>query len=627
MDDPRETAQPDPHLSGHGADTGQRLFSDGPALTGEVFKGNNPDAIDSNSWFDDWITLGDDDLFTSALPLSLVDDGNVNLYQKAPSTRSSETIGSSDTVAQSDGSYYGSISLENADQSVLPANVEMDHFHHEMRTSTTTERKQGEISTSYRSAGCRLEQVAQPNINETMVNGSEPQALGHEWKPVVRKTLPPGCAVFAPSERKRQRNASPQNKLHRHRASKTRRKPGQVCARCKLYREKCSGTFPCDRCISLNGWYSFCARASFYKDTAFNNGLYKARTLILLRNVKRWHPIATHPAVDLKVGVGFPPALSIKVNAFEAIDMKLLQHVNFRSLASSFLRTTETKPFGLYNCIVKNSALDAFFDELLPHLLEDQSKATPDGFSRQVFDTVYRFSLDHKRVESTMLKNILRLWAAQTIFFGRIWRLSEGGERVGAVMHNEINAYDVPRFLYWQLDCIAEQYAYEQELAILRDLEKFIFARKSSPWLSVVLASYIYLTVLERDTWNLKSWRVKSDRWARDQRVANNPTMVWPLTVTPEALVEKNEAKARSIAGYVRTISRGVSPFSKDITGSVSANVKGDSPDVAEFTNAIKDDFDALSQHLLLSTSCSFSEDDWNSLNYTFSRMIINATD
>jgi hypothetical protein len=130
-----------------------------------------------------------------------------------------------------------------------------------------------------------------------------------------------------------------------------------------------------------------------------------------------------------------------------------------------------------------------------------------------------------------MLKKVLRVWAAQNIFFGRIWRLSEGGERVGAVMHPEIGAYDAPRFLYWQLDCIAERYAYEQEFAVLRDLENFMFARKKAPWLSIVLVSYIYLAVLERDTWNLTSWRIKSDRWRTDPRVSSNPVSLTSTAV------------------------------------------------------------------------------------------------
>ncbi|KAI0818294.1 hypothetical protein GGR55DRAFT_674127 [Xylaria sp. FL0064] len=590
------------------------------------------DAAGLNSWFGDLMAFPGDNLFVSTLPveipLPLVDDSNLNSHQIPQSVSGSETMYSSDTLAESHGSHHdGSISPESTNKCAPRVNVEMDHCRRtRTNTSIGAEREPGDTSTTpYQSAGSRLAQVtAQPNPNETVPgsSASQPQALGHEWKPVVRKTLLPGCAVYAPFERKRQREPSPQNELHQARAPKARKKPGQICARCKLYREKCSGTFPCDRCMSLSGWRALCIRATFCKDTAFNNGLYQARALILLRNVKRWHPIATHPTIEIKVGIGFPPALLLQVNAFEAVDSKLLQHVNFRSLASSFLRMTETKPFGLYSFIVKSASLDAFFDELLPHLLESQPKATPDGFTSQVFQTVYRFSLDHNRAESPMLKKILRLWAAQAIFFGRIWRLSEGAERVGAVMHAEINAYDVPRFLYWQLDCIVERYAYEQELAVLRDLENFIFARKNAPWLSVVLTAYIYLTVLERDTWNLKSWRIKSDRWATDPR-----TMVWPLTVTPETLMEKNEAKARSIAGYVRIVSRGGPPFFKDVGGNVQANAKGNLPDVGDFIETIGDKFEALNQHLLLSRSCSFSEDDWNSLDYKFSRMIINATD
>lgn len=122
-----------------------------------------------------------------------------------------------------------------------------------------------------------------------------------------------------------------------------------------------------------------------------------------------------------------------------------------------------------------------------------------------------------------MIKKALRAWAAQCVFFGHIWRISKGGPSVGAVLHPEVDAYDVPRFLYWQLDCITENYAHQQEMEVLKALEERVFARERTSWLSVFVTSFIYLAILELDNWNLESWKVKSTRWAVDERVQHNP--------------------------------------------------------------------------------------------------------
>jgi hypothetical protein len=72
--------------------------------------------------------------------------------------------------------------------------------------------------------------------------------------------------------------------------------------------------------------------------------------------------------------------------------------------------------------------------------------------------------------------------------------------------------------------------------------------------------------------------------------------MVWPLEETPESLIERNEAKARLITNHIRTISRGSTPFFRDVDGKIKANVKSKMANVDDFTTAVKDDFDALSE-------------------------------
>ncbi|KAF2835774.1 hypothetical protein M501DRAFT_987733 [Patellaria atrata CBS 101060] len=272
--------------------------------------------------------------------------------------------------------------------------------------------------------------------------------------------------IYAPNERnpKRRRKETPPADITPARASKFQKKSGQACARCKL---------------PVKG-----ARPYRIGDLS---------ALVLCFRTRPLPTMATHPQIDIKVVIGFPPALHIQT-----------------------------------------VALDSFFDQLLPYLMVDQFK----------------------------------------------------------------------------------------ELAVLKDLESFRFARKKSAWPSVILTTYIYLTVLERDSWNLENWKVKSRRCASGTKVTNNPTTVWPLTELPQSLLGKNEARVRLISSHIRTISRGSAPFFKDISENVKARVKSNMQDVDLFTDMLTDDFDAFCQHLLLSRSCTYSEDDWSSFDYKFSSMM-----
>jgi hypothetical protein len=61
-------------------------------------------------------------------------------------------------------------------------------------------------------------------------------------------------------------------------------------------------------------------------------------------------------------------------------------------------------------------------------------------------------------------------------------------------------------------------------------------------------------------------------------------------------LIAKNEAKARLITNHIRTISRGSTPFFRDVDGKMKANVKSKMANVDDSITAAKVDFDALSE-------------------------------
>lgn len=118
------------------------------------------------------------------------------------------------------------------------------------------------------------------------------------------------------------------------------------------------------------------------------------------------------------------------------------------------------------------------------------------------------------------------MWAIQTTFFGRIWRVYEGHEIVQATWHEEIKAHDIPRFLCWQLDGVVEDYLQRMEVLVLNQLKAATSAKakhSKNSWFVVYLAAYIYLGTLEGDAWNLSSWKARSARWKLDPVLSNNP--------------------------------------------------------------------------------------------------------
>jgi hypothetical protein len=129
-------------------------------------------------------------------------------------------------------------------------------------------------------------------------------------------------------------------------------------------------------------------------------------------------------------------------------------------------------------------------------------------------------------IQGELLRKVLRLWAAQSSFFERPWRLRNGASAVNARFHENLGASDVPRMLYWQLDFIIEEYQASLEKAILANLEQLMFPRayrSQQTLITVFTTAFIYLSVLESDTWTLKTWAKKSTAWKTNSRVSKNP--------------------------------------------------------------------------------------------------------
>ncbi|KIX10551.1 uncharacterized protein Z518_01634 [Rhinocladiella mackenziei CBS 650.93] len=413
---------------------------------------------------------------------------------------------------------------------------------------------------------------------------------------------------------------------------KVRLKSGESCVRCRLYHEKCDGRTPCQRCDQLSIWQPLCTLATFSESGCFKKGLYRSRCTILSKNIQRWLPHDTQPLVDIEVSLGLDATLPLKVEKFVPKDPDLLHHIAFRNKTSVFLRKTPTEAFGLCTCTVSRAELDTFLDKMIPPLIAETACST-DAIWKATFEAALRLSVDETRKETLMIRRLLRVWAAHSVFFGRIWRIKKGAEALGAQFHPEIGAADVPRLLYWQLDWIVENYMMKLESQILRDLEDIILPRTQKgsrhrrqlgAGFAVFISCFLYLSTLEKDSWNLEAWRAKSARWANDPSVSNNPTMVWPLTKTVPELLRENEQQAITVANHLRAMHRAEFPFRQDKAGRFVPNGMKTTREVDEYAEILNKELsDTLEQRLMFRLSGAFSEDDMQSLDYKFTRLIL----
>lgn len=261
------------------------------------------------------------------------------------------------------------------------------------------------------------------------------------------------------------------------------------------------------------------------------------------------------------------------------------------------------------------------------------------------------------------MQNALRMWAAQSLWFDRIWRITESGERIDAPWRDSTKARDVPRLLYVQLDYSMEVYIMQLEARLLASLDMFVFKRSSSTWFSVYAAAFVYLVTLENDSWRLETWKVKLKAWEnlRPVILLRSPISidctnlskdireslpVWPLQNDPDFYLEQNRYHAHIVAAHVRACCKGLFPFSMNASGQVIANTNSTDKDIKEFIENIQDEFGGFGmaltpvflntfrsqnmqlmisdQNVLLRRAVpSFRPEDVNSLDYTFTAKLL----
>ncbi|KAH0559467.1 hypothetical protein GP486_004021 [Trichoglossum hirsutum] len=271
----------------------------------------------------------------------------------------------------------------------------------------------------------------------------------------------------------------------------------------------------------------------------------------------------------VKVSLGLRTSIALSLDECDVSNRTLLDHVIWRVEGQSIVRIA-TEPVGFSGKIFRPQ-LDAIIDEVIPYALQQLSSNPFDAIRSKVFGAAYNKSTLERTSGNILLTNALRIWAAQTTFFKNYWRVVDGAESVKAPYYPPLRAALVPRMLYLQLEQIMEAYMKELEQEFLHNLENMIFSRDSAQWFPTYLATFVYLSTLEGDTWDLWEWREKYGV----QEVPDFPDSqreFWPRTADLSVHIDRNHHQASVITSHaIAALGKGQLPFSMNSAGKLVA--------------------------------------------------------
>ncbi|CAZ82073.1 unnamed protein product [Tuber melanosporum] len=422
-------------------------------------------------------------------------------------------------------------------------------------------------------------------------------------------------------------------------AIKLNRKLG-VCLRCKIFKERCRGGFPCDRCRSLRHWKNICVSAHFAHRSIFSRGLWKARLVPSLRNVAEWVPLDSNSIEYIHVSNGYAPSIAVAVQQFKPVDSTLLDHVLWRELRKTDFARIPSSAIAVSSEIPFDK-LDVYFgDHILPLVNEIQMLAGSQAHE-QTFAQTLRAACDYSSANPEngyLVRKALRLWAAQIIYFKGVWRIS-GQNKVGMfpIQDPKSKLYGItplPRLANQQLDARVEEWMAQREQGLLTELQTKIFKRNSTDWFTIYLTLFVTLSTLEMDTWSLKTWATDSkdllDRIeAMDLRHPNESrrAWLWPLADNPETLVDRNTFLTETLVAHFRSVTKGFVPFTLDWYSDQAVVMAGGEQYALEYMRTIGQQVKASDRQLRERIVAEYSREDINSLKLSYSAKLMVGED
>lgn len=422
-------------------------------------------------------------------------------------------------------------------------------------------------------------------------------------------------------------------------AIKLNRKLG-VCLRCKLFKEKCRGGIPCDRCRSLKLWKNICVQAQFTEKAVFNRRIYQDRMEYLLDNIRDWDPqdsCISNPEY-FEAHNGYPPTLTLKASKFTPHDVKLLEHIVWRVAGKPDYRPLPSTCFGLKEELSADD-LDLYLDKHLPYILQEESQAVDEesGIHASTIRAAYDYSNGNKNLSSLVGKS-LRIYVAQTFFFRSVWRIGGpntlGMKPIGDSTSKSQEMIPLPRLVNQQLDAYIENRIATLEKELLAELQSHILDRNAYDWFGIFLTIYVQLSSLEKDIWSLETWehdfdmlheRVRALDLQNPQWGAQNKSFVWPLKTSPSECISKNVHLANMLVSHFRTVSKGYIPFNLNWDSKQVVQMAGEEKEAVDYMKKTSQQIPKLeSEHYLRARQAAqYSRTDCNSLEGKFTTRLM----
>ncbi|KAI5794831.1 hypothetical protein FPQ18DRAFT_328492 [Pyronema domesticum] len=445
-------------------------------------------------------------------------------------------------------------------------------------------------------------------------------------------------------------------------AIKQNRKYG-VCLRCKLFKERCRGGIPCERCRSLKVWKSICVPAQFTEKAVFNRDIYGGRLGLLYANIDSWasdHQLKygmpesssrfdisgfdlDNGPKEVDVSNGYPPVLRVKAHHFVPIDRVLLEHILWRAPGKPGYNRLPSTSYGLKEEIASD-ALDDYIDSNFGYIFEDikSRRAGTDPCIVMHIDTIeaaYEYANSNKNL-SLLVRKALRIWTAQNFFFSNAWRICSAETlEMSNIDNPESKLHGViplPRLMNQQLDYYVENRVATLEKELLAELQARILDRNPNEWFGIFLAIYIHLCSIERDNWCLSTWNHDKDILiervrqleisSQSQKLKRGPekAYIWPVKMCPSELIKKNEHLADMLVSHFRTISRGYVPFTLDWDQKQVVQMAGNEREAVDYMKSMSTHVSKFERNLLARLSAEYSREDAASLDgiYTSKLML-----
>ncbi|KAF8424194.1 hypothetical protein EV426DRAFT_707946 [Tirmania nivea] len=431
----------------------------------------------------------------------------------------------------------------------------------------------------------------------------------------------------APKKEKSKRKPMPEEEKA---AVKQNRLHG-VCYRCKIFKERCRGGFPCERCQTLPFWQPVCVTMQFVEKKVFSRGLYKAQYAQQRENIKEW----LGKASIVFISNGFQPTFQLRVNEYVANDTSLLQNALWRgNIRSGFTRISST-PFGVLpdEPVALVPCFDEYLDNLIPLLVGQLCSGGHEKVFIDTMNAAYRYNQKSTEGGLTILL-ALRIWAAQFVFFKHPWRLDLRTDPVDALGMTVIiqkgsastGITPLPILLNQQLDAFIEKRAADLEQQFLMELQARMFLKRPpDEWFGIYLAIFVFFTALEEDTWNLENWNcgVKGTEIS-----STGPPIEWPLKESAEALIDRNIRLVDILAAHFRSVSKGhMPPFPPEGKKMEGEEMAGREQQEIDYMNALAAEVKRRGDTLKSRRLSTFDPDKSNSLNMKYSCRLMIATD